>query len=179
MITLITGGIKSGKSDFALCRAEKTQKKNNFCFIATALPVDEEIRKRIEKHRKKRKKFWKTIEEPENIDKVFQTLPQKSTVLVDCVTLWAGNIICRPEMTSADLEKAEKKIDKIISVIKEKDMKVFFITNEVGCGIIPENKLSRGYIDFLGKINQKIARSADEVYLMVAGIDLKVKGKQK
>lgn len=176
MITLITGGIKSGKSDFALSLAEKSQKKENFYFLATALPVDKEIRERIRKHKIKRKKFWKTVEEPENIDRVFQNLPLESTVLVDCITLWVGNIMSKLESDTIDFKKIEKKIKNMIVLVREKDIRVFLVTNEVGWGIIPANKLSRIYEDYLGKLNQMLAEYADEVYLMVAGISVKLKG---
>ncbi len=172
-IVLFTGGIKSGKSSAALSFAEKhvSEKGKNF-FLATALPLDPELKKRIQKHKKQRKKFWKTIEEPEKIDSVFRSLPSGSTILVDCLTLWLANLMSKKRTYT----KAKTILTKSISLIRRKNISAIFVTNEVGWGIIPENRLSRNFADSLGKLNQILAKSADKVYLMAAGNAIKIKG---
>ncbi len=174
MIILITGGIKSGKSSFALQKAEAMQEKNDLYFLATAVDMDREIQERIKIHKKSRGPSWNTIEEPIDLKKAFSLVPDKSTVLLDCLTLWLGNILHDQEkILFSDIEKNMKNI---LSLINKKKLNVIFVTNEVGWGIIPENELGRIYQDLLGKLNQLIAESADEVHLMVSGINIKIKG---
>ncbi len=174
MIILITGGIKSGKSRFALKQAEAMQEKNDLYFLATAVGMDREIEERIKLHQKSRGPSWKTIEEPLDLIKAFSAVPDKSIVLLDCLTLWLGNRLHDQEkILFSDIEK---NIKNVLSLINKKKLNVIFVTNEVGWGIIPDNELGRIYQDLLGKLNQLIADSADEVYLMVSGLNIKIKG---
>ena len=174
MITLITGGIKSGKSDFTLDLAEKSLKKENFYFLATAVPLDKEMQERIKAHRKKRKNIWETIEESVSIDSVIESLPENSTVLIDWIS-FCSYLIKNYKNNSLNFQDIKGKVKSLILSIKEKDIRAFLITNEVGSGIIPGDEVSRSYEDFLGMTNQMIARYADEVYLMVAGVGVKIK----
>lgn len=181
MITLITGGIKSGKSNFALRLAE-TQKQRGtrkqqgkLYFIATAVHIDDEMKERIRIHKKNRSSEWTTIEEPKDLGAALTKVPEKSIILIDCLTLWLGNLLSSKEEVTFPL--LEKKIGSILSLIRKNKISAIFISNEVGSGIIPDNKLSRIYGDLLGKLNQIIAQSADEVYLMVSGISIKIKEK--
>ncbi len=175
MITLITGGIKSGKSDFALSLAEDISDRENLYFLATAQPMDAEMAERIEKHKANRKECWNTIEEPEAIAQAIEALPDGCTVLIDCITLWLNNILGEMEIDEVDYDEIKEKLEKIVYIMEKKSLSVIFVTNEVGSGIIPDNKLSRIYIDILGKVNQVISGYADEVYWMVSGISVKVK----
>jgi adenosylcobinamide kinase/adenosylcobinamide-phosphate guanylyltransferase len=175
MIVLITGGIKSGKSDYALQFAEELNKDTDHYFIATAYPGDEEMQDRIEKHQQSRSQIWQTIEETTDIEKVFNGIPEKSTVVLECLTLWLANYISSQDLENIDYLSIEERIKNIIKTVKEKELDVLFITNEVGLGIIPIDKISRVYQDCLGKINKFIAHQADEAYLMVCGLDRKIK----
>ncbi|MFH1414574.1 MAG: bifunctional adenosylcobinamide kinase/adenosylcobinamide-phosphate guanylyltransferase [Elusimicrobiota bacterium] len=175
MITLITGGIKSGKSNFALSLVEKSRDNKNLYFLATAQPLDPEMTERIERHKTNRKDYWKTIEEPEDLTGAIESIPVGSTVLIDCVTLWLINILGKMELDSMGFEEIKNRMEKTIAAVKEKQLNAIFITNEVGSGIIPENKLARLYGDIIGKINQLISSKADEVYWMVSGVDVKIK----
>ncbi len=183
MIILITGGIKSGKSNFALeltesLRQSIRQRKKAY-FLATAVPMDREIQERIKIHQKNRGSSWETIEEPLNIIEAFDSIPDKSVLLLDCLTLWIANLIHEKTSEKILFTDIEKRIKDVLVLIKKKKLKAVFVTNEVGSGIIPENKLSRFYGDALGKLNQIIAGSADEVYMMVCGISMKIKAGEK
>lgn len=165
MITLITGGVKSGKSSFALKLSENFKKK---AFIATGVAFDEEMKKRIEKHKQERVGF-DTFEEPVEIYKVIESLNQKYEVaILDCLTTYLGNIFYYEK----DIENYTKKL---IDSLKRVNYNLIIVTNEVGWGIIPENKLSRKYVDSLGLLNKKVASLSDNVYLMVSGIGVKIK----
>lgn len=176
MITLITGGIKSGKSQFALEYTKKMRKKDFLYFIATATALDDEMRERISKHQQERNKsVWRTIEEPVNLVKAILDIPDKSTLLIDCITLWLNNRLFEKKDEYPSYSEVEKEIKKLISLINKKNINATFVSNEVGWGIIPENKLSRLYNDYLGKLNQIVASLSSQVYLMVSGIDMKIK----
>ncbi|MBN2406402.1 MAG: bifunctional adenosylcobinamide kinase/adenosylcobinamide-phosphate guanylyltransferase [Elusimicrobia bacterium] len=179
MITFITGGVKSGKSDYALARGERCGGKNRpLYFLATALPRDPETIKRIEAHRKSRKERWRTVEEPELIDRAVEKLPAGSVVVVDCVTLWAGNIVCRYR-SQKKMREAAGRIKNMIGGIRKAGHTAFIVSNEVGSGIIPASRLGRVYCDFLGKINRELAAAADEAVLMVSGVAVKIKNRRK
>ena len=167
MITLITGGIKSGKSSFALKLSKSYKAK---AFVATGIPFDEEMKKRISKHKKERHgKGFDTYEEPIKVYEVLQNLNSKYDVVIfDCLTTYLGNLFFYEK-------NIDEYIDKLIETIKKIDYRLIIVTNEVGWGIIPENKLARKFAEVLGNTNKKIAKIADEVYLMISGIGVKIK----
>ncbi|MFC2091579.1 bifunctional adenosylcobinamide kinase/adenosylcobinamide-phosphate guanylyltransferase [Elusimicrobiota bacterium] len=175
MIILITGGIKSGKSDFVLKLAEKSTSGSDLFFLATALPEDEEMKSRIQRHQITRSKQWKTLEASGSILKCIKQVPQGSTVILDCMTLWIARIICKNDLDKIDTEYIKQKVRHIMEVAQEKEVDLFIVTNEVGWGIIPENKMARIFEDNLGVINKHMAEHADEVYLMVSGISIRIK----
>lgn len=160
-ITLITGGARSGKSSFAERLAKKQGKK--LIYIATGEPLDKEMQERIRKHRKRRGNLWKTIEEPKMVSGIFSRI-REGVVVLDCVTLWVNNGAVR------------KEVLKTLDIAKRGKFNTIIVTNEVGSGIIPENKLARRYRDTLGTINQLIAKKADAVYMMCSGIPVCIKG---
>jgi len=172
MLTLITGGIKSGKSRFALLQARKEHEDKGF-FIATAQPLDREMKQRIDIHRKDRGDDWITIEEPLDIETVFKDIPANSVVILDCLTLWVSNILHSSSVNDAD--RIVEKAVKFISRVRKGGYRCYIITNEVGSGIISVSSLAREYCDILGAVNAKFAAAADRVYLMVAGIGMKIK----
>ena len=167
-ITFITGGARSGKSSFALEQASGIAGKK--AYIATAEALDEEMRMRIEDHRKQRGKEWDTFEEPLMIAEVIKKIgDQYDTLVLDCLTLWLSNIM------HANLS-IEAEIERLISSLLSHQTSIFIVSNEVGMGIVPENEMARKFRDMTGMLNQKVAGAADEVYIIVAGIPLRIKG---
>lgn len=164
MITLVTGAARSGKTRFALKHAGEREPR---VYIATAEPLDEEMRERAERHRQERGGRWTTIEEPLDLVRpLSQTCP---VFVIDCLTLWLSNWLLR------DPDSIPTQIQRLKTAIKGVRSDVIVITNEVGWSVIPENRLARSFRDWSGKMNQDVAEVADAVYLMVCGIPVKVK----
>ena len=172
MIIFITGGVRSGKSDFAQELAERREGKR--LFLATAQALDAEMEERIRKHREKRGTRWETLEEPVHIGKALQSVAGSyKTILVDCLTVWMSNLF----MEYPDhMDERMKAVDEFIESFDGCDETIIIVSNEVGLGIVPDNPLARSYRDELGFLNQRMARHADTVYMLVAGIPLKIKG---
>ena len=171
MIIFVTGGARSGKSDFAQRTAEGIAGKR--LYLATAEALDEEMAERIEKHRESRAGLWDTIEEPLMLGKALRgVFGAYDVILVDCVTLWVSNLLGR---LAGDEEKMKELLDDGIDALGSHSGTVIFVSNEVGMGIVPENGLARHYRDMLGRVNQWLAERADTVYFMCAGIPMKIK----
>ncbi|BBE31981.1 adenosylcobinamide kinase/adenosylcobinamide phosphate guanyltransferase [Tepiditoga spiralis] len=172
-IVLITGGQACGKSTYAQKLAEMEKKPR--VYIATARPYDEEIKEKIRKHVEMRKNNFITIEE--SVDLSSALLKEKAeVVLIDCLTMWTSNILLDNENNYEEIiEKELLKLKDTLKKISKKTKKVIFVTNEVGWGIIPSNKLSRIYVNLLGRVNKFIASISDEVYMMMSGIEVKIK----
>jgi adenosylcobinamide kinase / adenosylcobinamide-phosphate guanylyltransferase len=169
-LIFITGGARSGKSSFALKEASKIPGAK--AYIATAEAFDEEMRERIENHKKQRAKDWDTFEEPIKVADVMQKIKAKyNLVIIDCLTLWLSNTM----QSNADVLD---EIEKLVLTLRDASSPshIYVVTNEVGMGIVPDNELARRFRDMTGLLNQRVAEFADEVYLMVSGIPLKVKG---
>lgn len=165
---LITGGIKSGKSRFALqlTRDIETGEK---IFIATARPIDKEMEDKIEKHKKDRGDDLKTVEAPIHLGDVLRTI-NPSTAVIDCLTLWLSNLFFE-----VNEEEKLREIEGLIGAVKEFTANVIIVTNEVGWGIIPGDEISRKYQSELGKLNQQVAEMCDEMYVIISGIPLRIK----
>ena len=167
LITFIIGGARSGKSSFALQKASALP--GSKAYIATAQALDNEMRERIEKHKKERPEEWMTFEEPLNISALIKDIQDKhDVILLDCLTLWLSNLM----LNNLDLEK---EIDLFCSSLFTVHCSLFIVSNEVGMGIVPDNELSRRFRDLSGYLNRKVAEIADEVYLVTAGIPIKIK----
>ncbi len=164
MITLITGGARSGKTRYALSNAGTGGPKT---YIATAELLDDEMHRRAQRHRAERGSHWQTIEEPRCIDEHLKRL--HGTVVVDCLTLWLSNW-----MLAAELE-VDSEIVKLCEVLRIAPADVQVISNEVGCSIVPENALGRRFRDYSGLLNQQVAEVANHVLLMVCGVPVRVK----
>ncbi len=167
-IIFVIGGAKSGKSSFAISKAEAFSGRK--AYIATAEPLDEEMKERIRRHRDQRGKDWQTFEEPKDMVRVLKEAGEScSAVVIDCLTLWLSNLL-------HGTEEPDKKIDPFLSALREEGHPPFFIvSNEVGMGIVPDNALSRRFRDLAGRLNQAVAAIADEVYLVTAGIPLRIR----
>lgn len=167
-ITFIIGGARSGKSSFAIKEANKL--KGRKAYIATAQALDEEMKERIERHRQQRDEGWDTYEEPLNIASLINNIQHKyNIILIDCLTLWLSNLMHK----GVDIGKEIESL--ILSLITPHSL-LFIVSNEVGMCIVPENKLAREFRDLAGFLNQRMAEIADEVYLVTAGIPVRIKG---
>lgn len=166
-IIFVTGGQRSGKSSFAQRLAE--EKSESPIYLATARVWDEEFESRIKRHQSDRGEQWKTIEEQINLSK--HNLNGK-VVLLDCITLWLTNIFYENKNeVDASLELAKKEWDKFTS----QEFTLFVVSNELGMGVIPDNEMARKFTDLQGWMNQYIAKTANEVNLLVSGIPVKIK----
>lgn len=167
----ITGGARSGKSDYAMSLAEKS--RGRLVYIATATPGDDEMRERIENHRRSRGMNWKTIEETLDLSGAVSSLGGENTVVIDCLTLWLTNLMMQDMETFEDV--AVNKARELAEAFRMFKGTAIAVSNEVGLGIVPENALSRRFRDVAGLANRVMAASADEVYWVVSGIPVKIK----
>ena len=171
-IVFVIGGCRSGKSNYALDTAEQMPGDKKI-FIATCLPRDDEMKQRIARHQEQRSQTWTTVEEPVHLHESITKISRKATViLVDCLTLWITNIM----LEAGDEKKIESHVSKLIHALAAADCPVILVSNEVGTGIVPENKLARQFRDVMGQVNQAVAQYANKVVWMVAGIPVTIKG---
>ncbi|MBT9160209.1 MAG: bifunctional adenosylcobinamide kinase/adenosylcobinamide-phosphate guanylyltransferase [Dehalococcoidia bacterium] len=181
---LILGGARSGKSRFAENLAGTISGK--VLFIATAEALDEEMKTRIAEHQRQRPSSWQTLEAPTDVTKgIAARIGDAEIVLIDCLTLLVSNLMLGEERGLSesgglDTKDAENRvvaeIETLAEFIQKTSATFIIVSNEVGLGLVSENRLGRVYCDLLGRANQLIARYANEVYFMVAGIPMKVKG---
>jgi adenosylcobinamide kinase/adenosylcobinamide-phosphate guanylyltransferase len=171
-IIFVTGGARSGKSTFAYNLANSMNSPR--AYIATAEPLDEEMRERIKRHQEERGAGWETIEEPIDLPGVFNRIRGKHiVVLLDCVTLWISNLL---HLYKNDEKNVMDDVEKLISVCTEIDSCLIVVSNEVGMGIVPENRMARLFRDISGKTNQRLGNIASSVYLIISGLPVKIKG---
>lgn len=175
-LTFLLGGARSGKSSHAQKLAEQSVKP--VTFIATAQALDDEMSARIRKHQQERPTSWKTLEIPFNIVSQLDSL-NTEVVILDCMTLLVSNLVM--QYIENDLVNEEKsmqavraEIDELLTYIGDHEQDWFIISNEVGLGLVPPYQLGRVYRDLLGWANQQLAREADEVLWMVAGIPVPI-----
>ena len=168
---LVLGGARSGKSSFALDLCNKMEGKRYF--IATAQAFDDEMEDRIKRHQEERGCEWKTIEETIEIaERISEIDNENSIILVDCLTLWLSNLFMKYE---SDNDKVYKKIGELVSGFTDIKGRVVFVSNEVGMGIVPENKLARLYRDAAGALNRKMAEKAAKVVITFSGLPMILK----
>ncbi len=168
---LVTGGCRSGKSGFALKKADELNPQKKI-FIATCRPLDNEMEERVSRHQKERDGKWQTIEEPLLLEEAIRENSTPETlILVDCITLWLTNLL----MENDDLNFLEQQAISLAKVLKQVKGEIILVTNEVGAGIVPENRLARVFRDAAGFANQRIAESVDSVIWAVSGIPVKIK----
>ncbi len=167
---LITGGCRSGKSQYVLSRFQNFRGKK--FLLATAEALDEEMNERITRHQEERGEDWTTFEEPLELPPIFEKeASPESLIVLDCLTLWVSNMM----MKEFSEEIIFKKADQLISAIAHSPGTVAVVTNEVGSGIVPDNAMSRQFRDLAGHINQRFASAFDEVVMLVSGLPLTVK----
>lgn len=172
MITMVTGGQRSGKSVFAESMALK--RSGHPVYVATARVWDEEFRHRVELHRQRRADRWTTMEEPLHVGEL--SIPDGSVVLVDCMTLLATNWFFElGESVDAARDRVVSELESLFS----RNADFIVVTNEIGLGGVSSNTMQRRFADLQGWLNQSLAARADEVYLVVSGIPVEIKRKDK
>ena len=171
-LILILGGVRSGKSRFAQQLAGKA--KGRVLFLATAQATDDEMAERIARHKTSRPSTWHTVEEPLQIASALKSHAASSdTVILDCLTVWLGNMMSRD--ASASEEEALEEVERLLEVYKAGSASLILVSGEVGMGLVPPYPLGRAFRDIQGRINQKLAQEADRVFFMIAGIPLELK----
>ncbi|MFA6357214.1 MAG: bifunctional adenosylcobinamide kinase/adenosylcobinamide-phosphate guanylyltransferase [Candidatus Omnitrophota bacterium] len=172
-ITLILGGARSGKSTYALKLAKQYKK---VAFVATCQGKDKEMQERIRLHKEARPKNWETFEEPKDLAKLLAKINRNfDCIIIDCLTLLVSNLI----LSKNKERQVLKKIEELLLVLGKTKANIILVSNEVGLGLVPMNKLGRDFRDVAGKVNQLAAEKSNQVFFMVSGLVLKVKGKNK
>lgn len=173
-IILVTGGARSGKSRFAEKYAARCGQK--IAYVATAEVRDEEMAERVRRHRARRPANWRTCEAPRDAHLVLREAAQScDTILFDCLTVYMSNILLSLPSNADFYVSAEENIRALLAALSDWNGTAIFVTNEVGSGIVPNNKLARDFRDMAGMANQMIGQVADEVYLVVCGIAVDIK----
>ncbi|MGA8942027.1 MAG: bifunctional adenosylcobinamide kinase/adenosylcobinamide-phosphate guanylyltransferase [Thermoactinomyces sp.] len=168
-IRLVTGGVRSGKSRFAesLC-----MDAGKVTYIATALAEDEEMRARIEVHRQRRPSHWDVVEEPYDLARVIGQIPSSHFILLDSVTTWVSY-----GLTTFGEDEWRRRVERETHLWLKSlaQREAVIVTDETGLGGVAMHPLSRAFQDALGWVNQEIARQANEVWLVVAGVPWRIK----
>ncbi|MBN1847673.1 MAG: bifunctional adenosylcobinamide kinase/adenosylcobinamide-phosphate guanylyltransferase [Deltaproteobacteria bacterium] len=168
---LLIGGAKSGKSRIALDICNKSEKKK--IFMATAQALDDEMKKRIQRHKAERGDDWITVEESIQItDRLAELDASNTVILLDCLTLWLNNLFMEK---GESIESIQESIDGLLKRLSQIKAVVVIVSNEVGMGIVPENDLARMYRDVAGSLNQHIAQVAKKVVAVMAGLPVVLK----
>ncbi|NQZ81871.1 MAG: bifunctional adenosylcobinamide kinase/adenosylcobinamide-phosphate guanylyltransferase [Colwellia sp.] len=196
MIHLVIGGARSGKSSFAeqwclaLSQVQNQAQEQPLIYVATATAFDQEMNERIKQHQDDRDKNWQLVECPLALSSLIEKYNEKCSeectdsqiILVDCLTLWLNNLIYsfgeKFEMDDAKQnlqQHFDQLVATLINTVKNKNLTITFVANEVGLGIIPLGASNRLYVDYAGWLNQAIAKIADKVTLVTAGIPLTLK----
>ena len=164
---LVLGGARSGKSRHAESLVEACPPP--WRYIATAESLDEEMRQRIAEHKARRGSGWQTVEAPLELASALDGCPDRAPVLVDCLTLWLSNL-------TLNERPVETAIDGLLEALERRRGPTVLVSNEVGLGIVPDNRLARDFRDAAGVLHTKVAGRAEHVHFMVAGIPMIVKG---
>lgn len=171
---LVLGGTRSGKSIYALRKAEGLGAQR--LYIATAEAGDDEMMQRIEQHRQQRGGGWRVAEVPLDIAGVLEVTQEGTVILLDCLTFWIANAMTQEVNKGVDArEYLGAQARRLHEAVKDREFLMVIVSNEVGMGIVPDNALARKFRDLVGDMHQMIAAMADEVYLVVAGLPQKLK----
>lgn len=180
-IYLVTGGARSGKSSYALALAESFPGKR--LFIATCPVTDKEMAERIERHRQERVgRGWDCLEAPVDLEKAMkQSAAHYNVILLDCITLWINNLLfeSQEKEDTIDDDHIRQLCNRWVTSLMDADLDCICVTNEVGLGIVPENRLARKYRDLVGTANQFLGGIATQVTLVSCGQPLYLKPRQE
>ena len=183
-IILCSGGARSGKSEFAERLALATVGRK--AYVATGQPFDEEMIDRIKKHQERRGEIWNNFEVPLHLAKEWQNISQTADViLIDCLTMFTTNHMMahgsiQGQQDANQLEASVlTELESLLASIKSCEGKtVIFVTNEIGLGIVPDNKLARYFRDIAGRVNRTVATAADKLYLTISGVTIELKSQE-
>lgn len=183
-IILCSGGARSGKSEFAEQLALSL--KGRKAYVATGQAFDDEMKDRIKKHQLRRGKEWITFEIPLYLHKNWEQIKNVSDViLIDCLTMFTSNhVFAHGDInTQEDANRIESIILKELRLLLQEinnsnDKTVIFVTNEIGLGIVPENKLARYFRDITGRVNREVASAANKMYLTISGVTIELKSQE-
>jgi adenosylcobinamide kinase / adenosylcobinamide-phosphate guanylyltransferase len=168
-IVLIGGGVRSGKSSFAVDSALWLGERR--AFIATATRSDDEMNARIARHQYDRRNAFTTVEEPLALADALESLVEHDVVVIDCLTHWLSNLLIG-RVSSEDILS---QVDRVVAVLQKRAFHAVLVTNEVGMSIHPPTALGRAFVEICGWAHQRFARAADEVHLAVLGTTLRIK----
>ena len=177
-IILVTGGARSGKSDFAESLAASLDGQK--AYIATAEVTDEEMARRVSAHKKRRPADWITAEVPRHLpDALPQLFIKADVILIDCLTVYVATLLydyreCLPRVIE---DRAGEEMREILRLLRQSGKSVILVTNEVGSGIVPPDAVSRLFRDVAGRVNRLAAAEAEEVYLSVSGLAVEIKSR--
>lgn len=181
-LTLITGGVRSGKSIFAESIAREANKKIYYIATMPVLPEDAEQQTRIDRHRMRRPADWVTFEAPYTLPDALSKVEDNSLCVIDCLSVYVSNILLgdTPQAGPTEPYTLESKlfaeVERVMAAIAQKSTVEFVaVTNEVGWGVVPDNQLGRAYRDFLGMVNQSFAKQAQAVWMTCVGIPVRIK----
>lgn len=183
MITLFLGGARSGKSTLAEKLATK-KGGSDVIYLATSDIKDKEMERRVALHKENRPASWHTIEEPIHPGQVLKKMAKGRVVLLDCITILISNLLLgerEPGLEEKEFvvemgeEKILEEINSIITASHERELDLIVVSNEVGQGIVPLYQAARVYRDLVGRANQRLAKAADKVYLVFAGLPIEIK----
>ena len=172
-LILILGGARSGKS---ACAENLARQGERTLFVATAEPLDDDMKRRIIKHRERRPASWDTLEEPlDPVAVIPSALAGHDTLLLDCLTLWVSNLLLELGDDAGAEAEILARAGTLLDLYGRTNARWILVSNEVGLGVAPATELGRNYRDVLGRVNQLFASRADKVYLMVAGLPVDLK----
>ena len=175
-LTLVLGGVRAGKSNYA---QQLASDGGRVLFAATAEAGDPEMATRIESHRRSRPAEWDTLEEPVDLATALPPLLHRyDTVLLDCLTLWVSNLLLAGPDAGSTRGDILSETRTLLDVYRDGGASWIVVSNEVGLGVVPATELGRVYADELGRVNQLVAAEADEVYFMAAGLPLTMKSER-
>ena len=175
MRTFVLGGARSGKSSLAARWA--AERSHDVCCIVTATASDAEMAARIDLHRRERPQHWRVREEPRQLGSALRAESHDGNlVLIDCLTLWTANCLWPPTSpTEADIAGWHTERDAFLASLRATAGEVVIVSNEVGTSLVPENAAARLFRDEQGRVNQLVAATCDAVFLVTAGLPLRLK----
>jgi adenosylcobinamide kinase/adenosylcobinamide-phosphate guanylyltransferase len=168
-LVFVGGGVRSGKSSFALARAKRLGDRR--AFVATARALDDEMRERVARHVAERGDEFRTVEAPWLLPDALRGLADVDVAVVDCLTLWLSNLLLRGD----DEAQIARAVDDLVDAAVAAPFAVVVVSNEVGMGVVPEHPLGRAFRDVAGRAHQRIAARADEVHFAVLGCLLRLR----
>lgn len=180
---LVLGGVRSGKSRHAAETAQSIAGDEPVLFVATAKPAagDSSMSERIAHHRAERPVHWTTLEQPLDLHHAVSSNGPEPVMIVDCLTIWLSNLFARcgdpdaPGFYAAVEQAVLPALDSLCEAIRHSQRHIVLVANDVGSGVAPATRLGNVFADMQGTVNQRVAATCDEVYLMVAGIEQKIK----